>query len=120
MAARANGRAIPQWLRAVYNHLREGSDKPAWMRYLSATFWVAAAFVARQALTPAIGERVPFSFFVSSALIAAWCGGAGPGFYALAAGMLLGDWFFLPPIRTLGHYGSVEWALFVTNVIPGF
>jgi two-component system, sensor histidine kinase and response regulator len=43
-----------------------------------------------------LDHRLPFSFFTTATLIAAWYGGLGPGMLAAISGLLLGDYFFLP------------------------
>jgi PAS domain S-box-containing protein len=58
---------------------------------------VLTAFVVRYSLAPWLKNQLPFAFFVPAALIAAWHGGPVTGFFALLAGLLLGDYFFAPP-----------------------
>ena len=58
---------------------------------------VLLAFVLRYTLYGTLDHRLPFSFFIPATIIAAWFGGLGPGLLAAAAGLLLGDYFFLPP-----------------------
>jgi len=41
-------------------------------------------------------------------MIAAWYGGLGTGLLATAAGLLLGDYFFLSQHEALGTVGDVE------------
>ncbi|HEX5464367.1 MAG TPA: DUF4118 domain-containing protein [Burkholderiales bacterium] len=77
-------------------------------RYLVACAMVAVAFVLRHTLYGDLDNRLPFIFFVPAAMVAAWYGGFGPGIFVLAAGLLLGDYFFLPPHRALGPLGQPE------------
>ena len=58
---------------------------------------VLTAFVVRYSLAPWLKDQLPFAFFVPAALIAAWKGGPVTGFFALLAGLLLGEYFFAPP-----------------------
>ena len=66
------------------------------MRYGVAVFLVLLAFVLRWAIFGHLDNRIPFSFFFVAVMVAAWYGGLGPGLLAAAAGLLLGDYFFLP------------------------
>jgi K+-sensing histidine kinase KdpD len=66
-------------------------------RYAVAVGAVAVAFVFRWGLYGTLDHRLPFSFFIPATIIAAWFGGLGPGLLAAIAGLLLGDYFFLPP-----------------------
>jgi signal transduction histidine kinase len=36
----------------------------------------------------------------------------------LLAGFLLADYFFIPPLYSIGKYGQIEWALLIGNAIP--
>lgn len=66
------------------------------------------AFVLRGALFGELNNRLPFAFFLPAAMIAAWYGGFGPGLLAAAAGLLLGDYFFLPPHQAGAPLGEAE------------
>jgi K+-sensing histidine kinase KdpD len=66
-------------------------------KYAVAIGVVAAAFVLRWGIYGTLDHRLPFGFFTSATLIAAWYGGLGPGLLAAVSGLLLGDYFFLPP-----------------------
>ena len=80
----------------------EGAWRRAWerptrlMRYGMAVALVLAAFGLRWAIFGHLDQRIPFSFFLFAVMLAAWYGGLGPGLLAAAAGLLLGDYFFLP------------------------
>ena len=76
-------------------------------RYAVAIAAVAAAFVIRYGIYGTLDYRLPFSFFTSATLVAAWYGGLGPGLLAAVAGLLLGDLFFLPPRLEGEAYGEV-------------
>ena len=58
---------------------------------------VATAFALRYGLYGTLDNRIPFGFFTLSTLIAAWYGGLGPGMVAALSGLVLADYFFLPP-----------------------
>lgn len=68
---------------------------------------VALAFLLRYWL---FGEdaRFPFLFFVPAAMVAVWYGGLVPGLLAAAAGLMLGDYFFLSGHEALGPVKESE------------
>ena len=66
-------------------------------RYAVAIGAVVLAFTLRYSLYGTLDHRLPFSFFIPATIISAWFGGLGPGLLAAVAGLLLGDYFFLPP-----------------------
>jgi K+-sensing histidine kinase KdpD len=76
--------------------------------YLVAMLLIGGAFALRYWLYGGLTNRLPFAFFLPATMIAAWYGGLGPGMLAAAAGLLLGDYFFLPPHQSLGPLGEVE------------
>jgi K+-sensing histidine kinase KdpD len=77
-------------------------------RYAVAIAAVAAAFAIRYGIYGTLDNRLPFAFFTSATLIAAWYGGLGPGLLAAVAGLLLGDLFFLPQRQAGASFGEVE------------
>jgi len=76
-------------------------------RYTVAVAAVAIAFAIRYGIYGTLDNRLPFAFFTSATLIAAWYGGLGPGLLAAVSGLLLGDLFFLPPRLEGEAYGEV-------------
>lgn len=80
-----------------------------------ATIAVLAAFIIRMCLDNILEGALPYVFFLTSAVVAAWFGGWAPGVYALAAGVLLGDYFFHGQIGKLDLYTSIE---FVSVIVP--
>ena len=66
------------------------------LKYAVAVGAVALAFALRYGIYGTLDHRLPFSFFITATLIAAWYGGLGPGMLAAISGLLLGDYFFLP------------------------
>lgn len=78
-------------------------------RYAVAVLAVAVAFALRYGIYGTLDHRIPFGFFTTATLIAAWYGGLGPGMLAAVTGLLLGDHFFLPPHQSdSGTLGEVE------------
>jgi len=65
-------------------------------KYAVAAGVVLIAFLLRYSLYGTLDHRLPFAFFLPATIIAAWFGGLGPGLLAAVAGLLLGDYFFLP------------------------
>lgn len=77
-------------------------------RYAVAVAAVAVAFVLRYEIYGTLDHRLPFAFFLPATIIAAWYGGLGPGLLAALAGLLLGDYFFLPPHESGAPMGEAE------------
>ena len=77
-------------------------------RYGLTALAVIVAFGLRYWLFGTQDTRLPFIFFVPAAMIAAWFGGLGPGLLATAAGLLLGDYFFLSEHEALGAVRELE------------
>jgi K+-sensing histidine kinase KdpD len=75
-------------------------------RYAVAVVAVCVAFALRYGLYGTLDNRIPFGFFTLSTLIAAWYGGLGPGMLAAMSGLLLADYFFLPPHSAEGGIGE--------------
>jgi K+-sensing histidine kinase KdpD len=69
---------------------------------------VGVAFFLRWAIYGSLDHRLPFSFFLPAAMLAAWYGGLGPGLLAAGMGLLLGDYFFLPPHKASGPLAEAE------------
>jgi len=77
-------------------------------KYAVAVIAVAVAFALRYGLYDTLENRIPFAFFTLSTLIAAWYGGLGPGLVAAVGGLLLADYFFLPPHSPARGLGETE------------
>src|SRR5262245_46675044 len=77
-------------------------------RYAVAIVAVVVAFALRYGLHGTLENRIPFAFFTLATLIAAWYGGLGPGLIAALAGLMLTDYFFLPPHSAEGGLGDAE------------
>lgn len=90
-------------------------EYPSWpfrrsfvMRYGMAVSVVVLAFVLRYWLLGTQEARFPFIFFVPAAMVAVWYGGILPGLLAAAAGLMLGDYFFLSDHEALGAVREPE------------
>src|SRR5947207_13635693 len=76
--------------------------RPAWARYGVAMGSVVVGWLAREALTRAVGPTaLPFIFFFPAVAVAAWYGGFGPGVLATVLGATAADWFFIEPAHPL-------------------
>lgn len=76
--------------------------------YLVAALSVGGAFLAKLLVDQIVQEEVgPFLFFFLPVALAAWAGGLRPGLFALAAGALLAEYFFIGP-RYGWLQGSVQ------------
>ena len=90
-------------------------EYPSWpyrrsfvMRYGLALGVAALAFVLRYWLFGTQDARFAFLFFVPAAMVAVWYGGMLPGLLATAAGLMLGDYFFLSDHEALGAVRESE------------
>ena len=107
------GRALLDW-----------TDHPAWLRYGAAIVLTLIAVWARVALAPAdSGGR-----FITPALavaLSALYGGLGPGLVSLALGMLLVNFFMVPPYGSFVFQNLEEafwlntWHLITQLVVVG-
>jgi K+-sensing histidine kinase KdpD len=77
-------------------------------RYGVAIAVVVLAFILRYWLYGTQDNRFPFLFFVPAAMIAGWYGGLAPGLLATAAGLVLGDYFFLSEHSAMGEVREIE------------
>jgi len=74
---------------------------PAFLSYLIAVLSVAAALIISR--WPAAHlQDAPVSLFLCAVLLSAWFGGVGPGLLAMALSALAFNYYFLPPIYSLG------------------
>src|SRR6266545_3455105 len=86
------------------------NPRSAWARYGVAVGSVVLGWLAREALTPAVGQTaLPFIFFFPAVAMAAWYGGFGPGALAVLLGAAAADWFFIAPLNTwaVSTFGDV-------------
>ena len=63
--------------------------RPTWQRYGAAIAAVLLGWIAREALTQAVGPTsLPFIFFFPAVAASAWFGGLGPGVLAMFLGAI--------------------------------
>jgi K+-sensing histidine kinase KdpD len=65
--------------------------------YLLASLCVGVALLLRMILDPLWRDRLPLGFFFIAVIIVTQFADVGPTVFAMVAGCLLADWFFLPP-----------------------
>jgi len=82
--------------------------RPRWSAYLVALVAVAVALVLRAALTPWLGERVPFITTFGAVIVAAWYGAAVPAFLAAAVGWIGAELLFIPPLGAIIYRGPQQ------------
>jgi signal transduction histidine kinase len=74
---------------------------PAIWSYAIAVLSVATALIVSQ--LPAVHlQDAPVSLFLCAVILSAWFGGVGPGLLATALSALAFNYYFLPPIHSLG------------------
>jgi hypothetical protein len=91
------------------NGLR-GMNRSPLLRYAVAAGSVILGWLARESLTPGVGQTaLPFIFFFPAAALAAWFGGFGPGLVSTILGAAAADWFFIEPVHSwsVGKFGDV-------------
>jgi two-component system cell cycle sensor histidine kinase/response regulator CckA len=82
-------------------------------RYGIAILSVIAATMVTWSLWPLM-QRSLFLFFIVAVMLSAWRGGHGPGLVATILSALLSDYFFFPPLHTIGPFDSqAELPLFL-------
>ena len=69
--------------------------------YALAAASVGLAFLLRWLLDPMWGDRLPFGLFFLAVVVVTRFASAGPSVFAIIAGFLMGDWFFLAPRHSL-------------------
>jgi two-component system CheB/CheR fusion protein len=85
-------------------------------RYAVAVFAVLVALLARLALDPLVGNRIPFLFFAIAVVAVAWHGGFGPSFLTLLLGLFACTFFFLPPRYSLKE-SLADYSIQVTGFL---
>jgi PAS domain S-box-containing protein len=95
-------------LRAVRRVLRSRTALAMWLlRYGLAPVLVATALVVSLLLQPIAPQALVYPF-LAAVVASAWLGGTGPGLFAALLATTSLDYFFLPPLYTLG-IGREAW-----------
>lgn len=89
--------------------------------YLMSGGTVTAALILRFFLDGVWGDEVPYGTFYLAVVAVIWFTRTGPAILAIAASLLLGDYFFTAPRHTIGFTSTAEWlnALFFVLVSSG-
>jgi K+-sensing histidine kinase KdpD len=95
----------------LYHYFRNARHRSASHRYACAAFWLGLAFAGRWLADPLLGEQAAFVVFALAVLVIAWGSGAMPALAALAASVVLTDYFFLAPRQALGLKEIAQWWL---------
>jgi len=83
------------------------------LSYGIAVLSVIAAVMLTWSLWPLM-QRSLFLFFLLAVMLSAWRGGHGPGLVATILSAVLSDYFFFPPLHTIGPFNSqAELPLFL-------
>src|ERR1051326_5291890 len=82
----------------------------SWRGYASALFLTGSAFLLRLKLAGVLQDYSCFLLFAPSSMLASWLGGLPAGLISFFAGLVLGDYFFLPPFGQFGPYRIVDIA----------
>ena len=87
------------------------------MAYLFAVAGLLGTLGLSYALHPWVGEQSPLTLFMLAAMAATWLGGWGPGLTTMLAGGLIGDFFFVSPLYTLGPTTWAAWSVLLIYVL---
>jgi len=99
--------------RDIFSFDTPAFERSSWKRYAVAVVCVLIGWIARQALTPAVGPTaLPFIFFFPAVAVAAWYGGLIPGLLTAAGSAAAASWSFLEPSLPLQRTFSDGAALF--------
>jgi two-component sensor histidine kinase len=90
-------------------------ERPAawWQVWVLPLIGVAAAWAARFALQPVLGDAAPYLFFVGAVLVAGWWGGRTGGFIATLLGGFGANFTFVGLPDRLDVQGAQLWDLLV-------
>jgi PAS domain S-box-containing protein len=81
-----------------------------WTSYLVAAVATVVAFAVRLALSPMLGEELPYITFFGAVMIAAWFGGLGPGLVATGLTVVLTGVTFVWPHLLEGRAPAGEFV----------
>ncbi len=85
------------------------TERPFASRYGLAVVSIAGATGLRVLLRPVIGDQSPFSTLLFAILLTAWYAGIRPALVALLLGVMLADYFLVPPLGSFGFKGSAQY-----------
>jgi PAS domain S-box-containing protein len=80
------------------------------LRYGCAGVSIALATWLRILLDPVLGERSPFSALLFAVLLTAWYGGVRPAVTGVAFGVLMADYFLVPPRGGVGFKDAAQYV----------
>jgi PAS domain S-box-containing protein len=87
-------------LRKLFHLDIHPSVRSSWQRYGMAAGSILVGWMAREALTTAVGPTaLPFIFFFPAVALSAWYGGLGPGLFTAAGSAVAAHWFFFGPVQ---------------------
>jgi PAS domain S-box-containing protein len=87
--------------------------RPLWLRFAIAAAVVLAAWLARTAIDPWLGDSaVPFITFFPAVAGIAWYCGLAPAVLAVVAGACIGEWCFMAPRHTTTIHDPVAFVVF--------
>jgi K+-sensing histidine kinase KdpD len=101
----------------LYECSRRARQRPALYRYGCAALLTVLALVGRWLSDTILGDQAAFALFAVAVLIIAWTSGTGPALAALAASIMLTDYFFLAPRYELGFKSLLQWWIVIGYVL---
>ncbi len=94
-------------------------DRPPAERFTVAAFALLAAFALRFSLDPVLDNKLPLAAFIIATTLVAWYAGFGPSLLTFVAGLLLANWFFLPPRHAFAFTSAANIGTNVSTSIVG-
>ncbi|HUS19263.1 MAG TPA: PAS domain S-box protein [Terriglobales bacterium] len=86
-------------------------------RYGVAAVAIGAAAIARSMLDGFIGDLLPYVFFFPAVAFSAYLGGRGPALFAMASGLVIANYLFVPPRYQTLVFSSSSWVGSVAFVV---
>ena len=72
------------------------------VRYAVSLIVTALGLLVRSFLSPVLGTDAPLLVSILAVMFSAWYGGLGPGLIAIVVSAIVGKYFFIPPLLSLG------------------
>lgn len=82
-------------------------------------FTLLIKLVLKDHLEMGIEREAPFMLSLAAVMVSGWYGGLGPGLFATALAMLIGDYFFMEPFYQLGSFSPAQRIRLVIFVVEG-